>query len=272
MYNLKILLAFVLVAFNFGCSTLMKKTDFTVQKNITYKTLGTQELKGDFYLPEGGEKKPAVIVVHGGGWDTRAGQMREICLDLARSGFVVYNITYRLAPASLYPASVEDVRDAIQFVYDHADQYLVDRERLGAWGYSAGAHLVSLVGLNPANHIKSVVAGGTPGDFLAWPHSPIVGKYIGKTLQEAPDTWKEASPVYHIRSDSPPMFFYHGRLDHLVEVEQMYKMKAALDAKHVEVETYEAHWLGHIFTYLFSQKSIDLGVNFLEKHLALRYK
>jgi acetyl esterase/lipase len=240
--------------------------DFRVLKNIIYKTVDGIEIKGDIYLPEVIGKKPAVLVVHGGSWASRAGDMTEMSRDLAGSGFVVFNIAYRLAPESLYPKAVEDIRDAIQFMRNHGSEFEIDPNEISAWGYSAGSQLVLMAGLDPMLKLKAIVAGGTPADFTAWPYSPIIRKFTGKTFQEAPELWKEASPVNHVESNSPPVFLYHGHNDHLVEVEQMYRMRDALTAKNVEVKTYEVPILGHIFVYLFSQKSLKLGVDFIKTH------
>ncbi len=125
-----------------------------------------------------------------------------------------------------------------------------------------------MVGLDPDYRLASIVAGGTPADFLAWPHSPIVKKFMGYTLSEKPDLWKAASPVNHVKSNSPPVFLYHGEKDKIVELEQMEKMKRALDQQKVPVETHTVAKLGHIPVYLFSQESIVKGIDFLNRRFS----
>ena len=254
-----------------GCATsgITRTSHFKVERDLVYKTVEGAELSGDLYRPLLPGSKPAVIVVHGGGWTSRGGRMTQVAEDLAGSGFVVFNVTYRLAPDSLYPKAIDDIRDAVRFAEAHAAQFEIDPARISIWGYSAGAHLALMVGLNPENHLKSIVAGGTPADFLAWPHSPIVRKFIGFTLDERPDLWKEASPVNHVRANSPPVFLYHGDKDQLVEVEQMDKMKSALEKKNVPAETHRVANLGHIPVYLFSEESIALGVQFIQRRVTL---
>ena len=246
---------------------MTRENNFTMKKNVIFKTGENFVLKADFYQPVLDGKRPAVIVVHGGGWTSRSGRMLEICESLASVGFVVMNITYRLSPEARYPKAVEDVTDAMKFMRDHADEYQVDVNRIGAWGYSAGSELILLAGLDPKNHFKALVAGGTPADFMAWPNSPIIPKYIGYGIQERPDLWKEASPVNRVESNSPPVFLYHGENDHIVELEQMQKMASALRQKNIEVKTYTVPFWGHIAVYLFSKKSIALGTQFLREKL-----
>lgn len=259
--------------FLFISSTLMRAVPreyrYTLKRNVLFKSVDGTDLHADFYLPrtKSNEKRPAVLVVHGGAWTRRMGQMTEVCENLASAGFVVMNTTYRLAPMSLYPKAVDDVKDAMRFFQTHANDFNADASRIGGWGYSAGAELVLLAGLDPSLKFKALVSGGTPADFMAWPDSPLVPKFIGHTIKERPDLWQEASPVNHVSPQSPPTFLYHGALDKIVEVEQMDKMEAALKKSGVEVRTYRAEWLGHIPIYLFGKKSIRLGIEFLKEKL-----
>jgi acetyl esterase/lipase len=234
---------------------------------VAYKVVEKTELKGDLYLPNYPGKKPAVLVIHGGGWDRKSGDMKAISYRLAMAGFVVFNFTYRLAAENLYPKAVEDVRDAAQWLFDHADEFQVDREKMGAWGYSAGGHLSLLVGLNPKNHIKAIAAGGAPADLTTWPESPIVSKFIGGNLASKRDLWIQASPVNHVREDSPPVYLYHGEWDLLVGIDQMEKMQAALESKKIPTTIYRIPLLGHVAVYVLSWRAISLGIQFMNLNL-----
>jgi acetyl esterase/lipase len=253
-----------------ACASVTREYAYHIEKDKIFKTVDGVDLKGDFYIPERAGIKPVVIVVHGGGWTSRSGEMRQVCADLAATGFVTFNITYRLAPSGLYPKAVDDVRDAVRYVRDHAKELEINPDQISGWGYSAGANLIFLVGLDPANHMKALVGGGTPANLTLWPHSPIVPKFIGYTFQERPDLWRDASPAYQVKSNSPPIFMYHGKWDHLVQIEQkieqMHVMEAVLKEKGVPVETHEVSYMGHIATYLFSNESVQLGIDFLKKH------
>jgi acetyl esterase/lipase len=251
-----------------GCATMGHHHTYKVEKDLVYKTIDGIELKGDIYQPEDGGLKPAVLVVHGGGWKARSGDMVSICEDLARAGFVAFNITYRLAPKTHFPKAVEDVRDALAWLKSNSAKYEVDPQQISGWGYSAGANLILLAGLDPAQKMQAIVAGGTPADLPAWPDSSMVFGFIGSTFKEKPELWKEASPIYHVQAGSPPVFLYHGEWDHIVEIAQMDKMQAALVEKNVPVETLRLHLMGHLAVYFFSQKAVDQGIRFLEKRAA----
>ncbi|HKY21422.1 MAG TPA: alpha/beta hydrolase [Vicinamibacterales bacterium] len=230
-----------------------------------------QALRSDLYVPSGRGPFPAVVVVHGGGWNGRdRHDMTSLSESLAEQGIVALNIEYRLAPAFHHPAPVEDVRAAISYLRQHAPEWKIDASRLGGWGYSAGAHLVTLAA-NAADRgvplMKALVAGGMPADFRRYPDSPVISQYIGKPYVEATKTWEAASPLLNVSADDPPMFLYHGNWDRIVEPAELPAMQAALEQNGVKVQTLKVSMLGHIGTFLFSRQARREGIAFLKHHL-----
>ena len=149
---------------------------FDRTRDIVYKEVDGKKLRLTTFVPRGDGPFPAVLVVHGGAW--RAGSRNQLTMyakSLARRGFACFSIDYRLAPRHKSPAQIEDCRDAVRWIRQHAGEYRVDPGRIGAIGYSAGGHLVSLLattGLSKADDPKGVgtkitaaVAGGAPTDF-----------------------------------------------------------------------------------------------------------
>ncbi|CAA0080277.1 Carboxylesterase NlhH [Zhongshania aliphaticivorans] len=264
---------FILIAtallFIVACASLSvnKSTKFNKTEHITYKQTAETTLTGDLYIPDISGPKPAVLVVHGGGWSKRSGDMEGISKQLAGAGFVVFNIRYRLAPEYHHPTQMNDVSDALEWLYQHADEYQIDRENISGWGYSAGAHLILMAGLDRAQapQLRSIIAGGTPADLSRWPNSPLVYKLIGKSMAEAEAEWQDASPVNHVSASSPPVFLYHGQWDKLVEPEQMELMNNALDKKNIPSETYTVSFAGHIMTYLFAGKAERRAIAFIKE-------
>jgi acetyl esterase/lipase len=269
---MKLIFAFFCFAIT-SCSLRTVEPEYTYSyyKNVVYKSVDGRSLSGDFFIPnalpnEKTKLRPAVLVVHGGSWSARFGDMESICRALAKSGYIAFNVTYRLAPQSLYPAAVDDVTDALKWLHENSNKYGIDPNRISGWGYSAGAHLVLMAGLDPQNKMRSIVAGGTPANLTVWPKSPIVGRFIGKTYPEAKKTWEEASPVTRVKSGSPPTFLYHGENDTLVEPNQMTMMKEALQGKNVKVETHTIKYWGHPGAYVFSHTALDKGIAFLKSN------
>ena len=74
---------------------------------------GTRDLEGDLFFPPGDEKKrPAILIVHGGGW--REGdrkQLRGYGILLAREGFVCLSSSYRLSTEDIWPSQIQDVQN-----------------------------------------------------------------------------------------------------------------------------------------------------------------
>lgn len=243
--------------------------DYAVQKDMRYTPDGwPAELRADLWRPAIGGAKPAVLLIHGGGWvGGKRQHMDGIARRLARRGYVVMNISYRFAPQSRHPAQFEDARQALRWLRANHAALQVDPQRVAAWGYSAGAHLASLLGAAdtpPADRVQAVVAGGIPADFRNYPDSPLIGKLMGTTLADDRAGWSAASPVLRVGRGSPPFFLYHGGWDRLVAVENAEAMKAALDAAGVPAELHVQRGLGHISAFLFDGGAVRAGTAFLD--------
>ena len=99
---------------------------------------------------------PAVLWVHGGSW--QAGDKRTTATNVKaehfiEDGYVFVSVNYRLAAEdndTRWPDFGSDVAAATAWVIDNADDLGVDPSRVSLIGHSSGAHLVSIVGTNPA--------------------------------------------------------------------------------------------------------------------------
>lgn len=111
--------------------------------DIPYQGTGSADHHLDVYRPaEGDGPWPVVLYIHGGGFRILSKDTHWVmALAFARRGFVVFNVNYRLAPAAPYPAAVEDVCAALQWVVEHAPDYGGDPSRMVFAGESAGANL-----------------------------------------------------------------------------------------------------------------------------------
>src|SRR6266849_10070010 len=117
---------------------------------VAYANHDGVSLLGDLYLPAGAGRSPALIAVHGGGWQAGARSAFQFWGPyLAARGYALFAISYRLAKKGqkMFPQAVHDVRAGVQFVRGSAAQIKVDPERIGLFGASAGAHLASLAAL-----------------------------------------------------------------------------------------------------------------------------
>jgi len=201
------------------------------------------KLVGDLYLPKGRTKAPVLVAVHGGGWQIGARAFyRYWGLFLARNGYAVFAIDYRLAKAGVFPAAVYDTKAAIQFVRAKAGEYDLDAERIGLIGDSAGAHLSALVALagdqfnsayrDDANaavsaNVKAVV--GFYGvydmhaqwmhDLVSRPNDKIVEKFLGASPMQNRRLYFDASPISYATVDRNQVRFLliHGTDDDIVD-------------------------------------------------------
>lgn len=239
-----------------------------------------KSLLADVYTPSGtppnGERWPAVLVIHGGGWKSGdRKQVESLAERVAKRGYVAVNVTYRLVPEALFPAPVEDLQQAVRWLRANATQYRVDPERIGAWGYSAGAHLAAMLGsLSPGDRlyvegarVQAVVAGGIPSDLRKFHGGTLVPNFLGERWSEASVKFRESSPAAYVAPGDPPVFLYHGSWDTLVPVDQALDYQAALDQAGVPNELYLLRGLGHISAFLMDGAAVQRGADFLDRHL-----
>ena len=248
-------------------------------ENIVYtNNEWIEPLTADLYLPSGDASHPVILMIHGGGWTGRhRGDMHGVSKKLARHGYAVFNVSYRFAPAHVYPAQLLDLRQAIHWLDNNAIQYNLDTTRINTWGYSSGAHLAALVAsydrrnsafgekLGKLPKIKSVVAGGIPSDLRKYDQSPLVTRFLGGSLAQLPDIYADASPAFHISDDDPPVFLYHGKRDDLVTPDQATDYYAALLSEGIDTELYLHDWWGHRTMFLFGGDAEKKAIAFLDR-------
>jgi acetyl esterase/lipase len=258
-------------------------SEFDLQANVPYITRGDQTLRMNLYVPRGEGPYPGVLLVHGGAW--RMGKrwhMHSVANQLAAQGYSVASISYRLAPKHRFPAQLEDCADAVRFLRKNAEEYKLDPERIGGFGYSAGGHLVSLLGTctdteafpflrqskdKPSARLQAVVGGGAPCNFTQMgKNQRHLVYWLGDTRKNIPDVYKKASPEEHVSADDPPMFFYHGEGDRIVPVESPQSMCRTLRGAGIEAEIYTMAGVGHLAAAR-DETSIRKAIDFLDQKL-----
>jgi len=259
-------------------------------RDVTYVERAGVPLKADIYLPTGDGPFPAALCVHGGAW--RYGNKRDMTMAgriLAENGYTAVSIQYRLAPDDKFPAQIEDCREALRWMRRNAGKYKIDPKRIAGVGYSAGGHLVTLMGVTGASagksdpkpasgkpkekidlRLQAVVAGGAPCDFRHIPAKARWFEYwLGGRRSEKPDAYRDASPAAFVTADAPPTFFFHGEKDVLVRIDNPKAMAALLKKEDVPVEIHFVPDAGHISAF-FDKTAYAKAVEFLDKHLKKR--
>ena len=241
-------LAFLLPALLLAAlPALAQLPEIELRKAVQYVTHGGVPLMGDIYAPKVAGKYPALIAVHGGGWQTGSRATYQYWGPfLAQRGYVLFAIDYRLVKdgKNRYPAALQDVRAAIQFLRANALEIKADPDRIGLLGESAGAQLVSLVGLAAeapdiagANRddpyaavsakVKVVVscygiydmAQQWEHDQLSRPRDQITEKFLGKAPMDDRRIYFDASPLsYAVTANNQLSFFVaYGTEDDIVD-------------------------------------------------------
>ena len=243
-----------------------------VDRGLVYGSAGGRPLELDLYRPGLGRWKglrPAIAMIHGGAWikgDKR--DDRDLAEHFVRAGFVAVAINYRLAEddASRYPAQLDDVQKAVRWVRKHAAEYGIDPNRVGAFGHSAGGHLAALLGTTETRDDSDPALAGTssrvdcavdcagPSDFTDDANPPIgpaiawvVPNLFGKAKAEAPEMYREASPIIHVDAKASPTLIVHGTEDPTVPIEQGRRLFVKLREAGVDARLVELEGEGHLF-------------------------
>ncbi len=215
-------------------------------RNIEYKSVNGKSLQLDIYKPKTIDKPvPLLVFIHGGGWQSgKRSDYLIYLVDFAKRGYVTATVSYRLLSDAAYPACIEDINDAVEWLFEHGNNYGYDTGRIALIGGSAGAHLAMLAaygwksvdvnekhGHESTHRIKAVVDIYGPADLTteyARTH-PLVTNFIGNSFAKDPESYMAASPVYYLDGNDPPTLIMHGTSDDLVPISQSDNLKVKLD-------------------------------------------
>ena len=217
-------------------------TGIRLLADVPYRD-GSPIWRVDIALPEVSDGRPRAVIinVHGGGWSggDKNGGRSSICY-WAQRGYVGVSVRYRLLGEAPFPACVEDVKCAVRWLRAHARDYSIDPNRIGAFGHSAGAHLVAMLGVCPKNAgldtgpwsdqsslVNAVCAVATPTDLAG---SREVNRFPGATEEERRTLARQCSPLTYVNASAPPFFLIHGVSDGTVPVDQGKSFATALRA------------------------------------------
>ncbi|WP_308797395.1 alpha/beta hydrolase [Agromyces silvae] len=202
-----------------------------------------------------GETFPTVVSVHGGSWargDKANADWRNVCLWLASEGFVAASVNYRLVPNATFPAQLDDVSLAVEWLRepDQTERFGIDPARIGVFGGSAGGNLAALLGAagDGATDVGARVAavaqlsGPVALDALegssTWLQA-ISAAYVGceasALMSGGCELATDASAATHLDASDPPVFIGHAE-DEVIPLAQSLGYAAALRAAGVPVD------------------------------------
>jgi len=231
--------------------------------------------------------RPAVLMIHGGSWshgDKATAAYRSVCKYLASEGFVTFNVDYRLAPTDPFPAGLDDVRRALDFVFRPTtlSTYDVDSKRVGVFGGSAGGNLAAMLAVTDhdstayaeGDRIRAVVdlsgptnltSRSTRADGVSASFQRKQLLYLGcRTYANCPAATR-ASPEYHVTSDTAPFFIGHST-DEFIPLWESQEFAATLRKHDVPVTFVAVEGSAHSIAQLDEAMSKRVA-SFLRGHL-----
>jgi acetyl esterase/lipase len=261
-------------------------------RGVVYADVGTHRLKLDVYEPltppAPGERRPAIIQIHGGAWVVGSKDEQGVPLlnHLAANGWVGFNIEYRLSPNAKFPTHLVDCKLALAWVREHAAEWGADPDFIAVTGGSAGGHLAALMALT--ENVAQFQPGFEDADTSVQAAVPFYGVYdmlnrhrdqldvhlrflervvMGSHPEQAPETWAAYSPIDHVAGDAPPVFILHGDNDVLVPVQGARRFAEALAAVSSNPVVYaELHGAQHGFELFPGIRTVNT-VEFVERFL-----
>ena len=247
-----------------------------------YATHTGVDLTLDFYKAQQQGMRPCVVVVHGGSWKSDNSQeLPDINWYLARQGYNVASINYRLAPTFKSPSPIEDAAAAFVYIKAHAAELHVDTNNFVLLGRSAGGQIVlqSAYTLKEENTgIKGVISFYGPTD-LVWayhhPDNPLVmhskevlADFLGGSDTEVPQKYYEASPINYVTPKSVPTLMIHGGNDAHVHYELSELLDKKLEENKVKHLLLGLPWATHGCEYSLNGPSGQLAKYTIERFIA----
>ncbi|OUM45535.1 alpha/beta hydrolase [Arthrobacter sedimenti] len=285
-----------------------------VYREVTYaRVMGFRPIKMDIWLPRKAvETVPLVVWVHGGAF--LFGDRRELPPTfepdsvfrlLNEAGIACATIDYRHAFEAPFPAQLHDVKAAVRYLRTFARELGVDGNRIGAWGESAGGHLVSMLGLTGQREALhgGIGAQDQPSNISAvasfygvsslvdlpsvdlpegiFPPALVASMPEGMSMSMQPSQMlvggsddpallAAASPVSYVTADAPPFLLIHGDNDKTVPHTQTDLLATALKEAGVKHQVVTIKGGDHCFVGAESQlgEILEKAIGFFSKTLA----
>lgn len=243
-----------------------------IDKDVEYANINGLSLKADIYYPlDKSKKHPAIAMVHGGGWISGSKENEKyMAQELAAKGYVAIAVGYRLSEVAKYPAAIDDVNNAIEYLKKNKKKYSVDTKKFAILGESAGAQIATLVGVKSKGKIKAIVNVDGVVSFIH-EESGKEGTYdafwLGYAHKDNPEIWKDASPLEFVDKNTPPTLFINSSQPrfHAGRDDMMKKLKSygTFTEFHEIKDTPHSFWSAEPW---FTE-TLNLTLEFLDKTL-----
>lgn len=209
------------------------------------------------------KNKPVVVFIHGGGWaNGDKNNVQYQALQVAKRGYVGVCVSYRLVSEADFPTCIYDVKEAIRFLKSKANKYSINVDRIGVWGYSAGAHLALMLGLSPENsfnsglydeytsRVKCLMVVSAPTDFATRVNTEGKMRIFDSEQNNDIKFQEEVSPLSYVSENQLPIMMLHGTKDPLVKPYHYKNFeKKTIQKKVRNFKLFECENGGHMFYF-----------------------
>lgn len=138
-----------------------EKASIRIEHDIPYCDCGSPCTLDRYYLRG---VRPAIILIHGGGFSAGDKKYRRgLSKYLALKGYSVFCVNYGLAPKFVYPEPLKHLVKAVNFVFDNAEKFDIDREKIIFSGDSAGAYYAAMLAALDKSEMLKKEIGATLG-------------------------------------------------------------------------------------------------------------
>ncbi|EGR0146256.1 MULTISPECIES: alpha/beta hydrolase [Vibrio] len=267
--------------------------EFNVKKDILFKTVGEREIKLDLYTPsvESNTQYPLLVWVHGGAWkrgskDAIPEKNPLLLQSVLNEGYALASVDYRLSGEAIFPQPVQDINDALNYLYGNAEKLGIKADNVVIMGRSAGGHLAGFIGATnsaynqvdfyepPKYKVSAVVSFFGPTDLLELSNKggkktskkSSVSRFLGDIPNNIPKLAKKASTTSYVNENTPPYIQLHGTLDKRVPLSQSEILKAKLDEHGVTNQLFIEEGVGHSAPVFDTEKYVTHVLDFLNKH------
>ena len=229
---------------------------FTKYSDLVYADRSERNVL-DIYLPDGVDTPPLVMWIHSGGYNSGDKDGPSGFRSFLDAGIGIAAMNYRFSNEAIWPAQLEDMRDAFAFLRANGETYGYDGTRLAAFGKGSGGHLAMVIGLDlaadPETRLVAVIERSSAVHFsemnndmeayLAAQGKPASyqrdvdrDQLMGESIQENPELAYTASPLYFLEqlpqgTELPAFLIMHAALDRNLAPGQPMRMLNALMAR-----------------------------------------
>ena len=241
---------------------------------ISWTSADGTKIEGVLYAPPGfavGKKYPLLVVIHGGptGVDqpvVNADRYYPIERFVAK-GALVLRPNYRgsagygekFRALNVRNLGVGDYADVISGVDLLIAKGWVDREKVGAMGWSQGGYISAFISAS-SDRFKAVSVGAGISDWMTYyvntDVTPFTQQYLHAGPWEDPEIYKRTSPISYVMKAKTPTLIQHGENDRRVPIPNAYELRQALEDRGVPVKMVVYKGFGHGITKPKQQRAV----------------